>query len=337
MDWKILGHTWAVDLLSQQIAGGSMRHAYLLCGPHGVGRQNLALRLAQALNCLTPPVPGQPCFTCTNCIRIERKQHPDLVIVQAEEESKVIKVEQVREVQHSLALSPYEARYKIALFLDFQQAGASVQNAMLKTLEEPPGRVILILTADDPDNLLATITSRCEVLRLRPLPVEQVAEGLQVQSGMPAEQASLLASVSGGLPSAAIELNAMPELLERRNHWLEDFYSLLGASRVDKFAFAARAAKVAKEDKQAIALELRSWISLWRDVLLSSANSSVPLVNTDWANHVQEIASQVDFQQACHTLDRLNTVSNRIELSNINQQLALEALLLELPHLRLRN
>jgi DNA polymerase-3 subunit delta' len=134
MDWKILGHEWAVELLSQQIARGQVRQAYLFTGPRGVGRQLLALRLAQALNCPDPPQAGQPCLTCYTCTRLERMQHPDLMVVRAEEGSRVLKVEQVREVQHNLALMPYEARYKIALFLNFQDALASVP-ALLKTLE----------------------------------------------------------------------------------------------------------------------------------------------------------------------------------------------------------
>lgn len=332
-----MGHEWAVDLLSQQIAGGSIRHAYLFTGPRGVGRQKLALRLAQALNCTNPPELGQPCFTCSTCTRIERIQHPDLIVVQAEEESKVLKVEQVREVQHNLALSPYEAKYKIALFLNFQEAHASVPNAMLKTLEEPPARVILVLTADDPDNLLPTITSRCEVLRLRPLPVENVAEGLQNLWGIPAEQAQLLAHISGGLPDRASVLNEQPEFLDRRTQWLDEFCGLLAASRVEKFAFAARAGKIAREDKEIIPLELQTWMSLWRDVLLCSAGATVPLVNTDWSDQVSRLAAQVEFSQACQTLAVMDQVLNRIEHSNVNLQLALETMLLEFPHIRLRN
>ncbi|MBN2147160.1 MAG: DNA polymerase III subunit delta' [Anaerolineales bacterium] len=334
MDWNILGHEWAVDLLKQQIAGGRVRHAYLFSGPEGVGRRMLALRLAQALNCPNPPQPGQPCLTCSTCTRLERMQHPDLMVIQPDEGSRVIKVEQVREVQHNLALAPYEARYKIALFLNFQDAHTSVPNAMLKTLEEPPPQVIIMLTADDPDNLLPTITSRCEVLRLRPLAAEAVAEGLQSQWGIPAEQASLLAHVTGGLPARAVQLNEQPELLEQRSQWLEDFCGLLNASRTDKFAFAMRAVK---EDKESIPAELQVWISLWRDVVLRSAGSSVPLVNVDWAAQVSGLAAQVGFEQACRTLSLMNQALEKIEHSNINLQLALETMLLEFPHLRLSN
>lgn len=334
MDWKILGHKWAVELLSQQIIGGQVRHAYLFCGPEGVGRRMLGLRLAQALNCPSPSQPGEPCLSCSTCSRLEQMQHPDLMVVQAEPGSKVIKVEQVREVQHNLALTPYEAKYKIALFLNFQDAHPSVPNAMLKTLEEPPVKVIILLTADDPDNLLPTITSRCEIIRLRPLPVDVVDNGLQKYWGLSAEQARLLAHISAGLPAAAVSMNEQPELLEQRSQWLEDFYLLLRASRVDKFAFAQREMK---ENRETFPVELQTWISLWRDVVFISSGTSIPLVNTDFEKQVNMLAAQVDFKQACQTLSMMDNTLNRIERSNVNLQLALEAMLLALPHLQLSN
>jgi DNA polymerase-3 subunit delta' len=260
-------------------------------------------------------------------------QHPDLIVVQAEEGSRVLRIEQVREVQRSLALAPYEARYKIALFLNFQETLASVPNAMLKTLEEPPPRVIIMLTADDPDNLLPTITSRCEVIRLRPLPAEIVADGLQNVWGMPAEQARLLAYVSGGLPAVAVRMNSHPEILELRKQWLEDFCHMLKSSRADKFAFAAQ---VAKENKESIPNQLRAWTSLWRDVVLTVSGSSVPLVNLDWTTQIGEMAGQIDLDEAYLFLSLLERGINRIEHTNINLQLALEATLLDLPHLQLR-
>jgi len=334
MDWKILGHEWAVDLLSKQLAGNRVRHAYLVSGPEGVGRKLLAIRLAQALNCPDPPQPGRPCLVCSTCTRLENLQHPDMVVVQAEEGSKGLKVEQVREVQHNLALSPYEAKYRIALFINFQNAHPSVPNAMLKTLEEPPERVIIILTVDDPDNLLPTITSRCEIIRLRPLSPKMVEDGLQKSWGIPAEQARLLANISGGLPMLALGMNEDPEMLENRNQWLEDFCNLLSASRVDKFSYVSR---VARENKDSIPEGIQNWISLWRDVVFSVSETSVPLVNTDWESQVERIAEKIDLEKAFHTLALMEKTLHRIEHSNINMQLALEAMLLEFPHLRLNN
>lgn len=165
MDWRILGHRWAVDLLAEHTAHGGLRHAYLFTGPSGVGRRTLALRLAQAVNCLQPPTPGGLCGACAACTRLEKMQHPDLAVIQAEQVGGTLKVDQVRELQRSLSLAPYEANYRVALMLRFEEAHPGAANALLKTLEEPAPKVLILLTAESVESLLPTIVSRCELLQ----------------------------------------------------------------------------------------------------------------------------------------------------------------------------
>lgn len=166
-NWNLIGHEWAVDMLKKHVSTGTTRHAYLFAGPPGLGRRTLALRFAQALNCQTPLEAGIPCGHCRDCKQIEAMQHADLTVVQAESESGTLKVDQIREARRSLTLKPYQANYRVALFLRFQEANDNAANALLKTLEEAPSYAVLILTADNPEQLLPTIVSRCEVLRLR--------------------------------------------------------------------------------------------------------------------------------------------------------------------------
>jgi len=210
MNWDMLGHEWAVELLRGHLAHNRVRHAYLFTGPQGVGRRTLALRLAQGLNCPQPSAPGVPCRSCRTCQRIERMQHPDLTVVHAEQVGGVLKVDQIREMQRGLSLSPYEARYRVALLLRFEEANPNAANALLKTLEEPPPQVVLILTAESAEVLLPTIVSRCEALHLRPLPLDVVGEGLQTRWGLPPDEARLLAHLSGGRPGYALHLHRTP-------------------------------------------------------------------------------------------------------------------------------
>ena len=138
-NWNLLGHEWAVDMLRTHVARESMRHAYLLSGPPGVGRRTLALRFAQALNCTQPLQPGVPCGRrCRDCKQIEAMGHPDLAVVQAEAEGGTLKVEQVREARRALTLKPYQSRFRVVLFLRFQEANDNAANALLKTLEDAP-------------------------------------------------------------------------------------------------------------------------------------------------------------------------------------------------------
>src|SRR5512138_2202202 len=126
-NWSLTGHRWAVDLLRRHVANGEARHAYLFAGPPGVGRRSLALRFAQALNCTDPPAPGEFCGKCRDCRQIQSMQHPDLAVVEAEAEGSMLKVNQVRAVQHALSLKPYQSKYRVALFLRFQEANANAQ------------------------------------------------------------------------------------------------------------------------------------------------------------------------------------------------------------------
>ncbi|RLD04671.1 MAG: DNA polymerase III subunit delta', partial [Chloroflexota bacterium] len=96
MNWNMIGHQWAVNLLRGHIAQDALRHAYLFTGPKGVGRRTLALRFAQTLNCPTPLKSGSACRTCNTCKRIERMQHPDLFIIQSKEDGHSLKVDQIR-------------------------------------------------------------------------------------------------------------------------------------------------------------------------------------------------------------------------------------------------
>lgn len=333
-NWDVLGHEWVVDLLRQHVSQERLRHAYLLTGPQGVGRRTLALRLAQAVNCLQPPMPGQPCAACRACTQIARQQHPDLALVQAEQIGGVLKVDQVRELQHSLALAPYEARYRVALLLRFEEAHLSAANALLKTLEEPPPKALLILTAESAESLLPTIVSRCEVLRLRPLSLESAAHGLQVRWALTPERARLLAHISGGRPGYAISLHEQPEQWEQRQAWLDDHRRLLAASRVERFAFAEEMTKDKVKDKMRDNLlqMLQVWLSLWRDVLLRASGAAAPAANLDREAEIAHLAGRVGLSGAHKIIGVLERTQELIE-HNVNPRLAVEVLLLDLPQI----
>ena len=332
MEWGILGHQWAVDLLAQHAAHDGLRHAYLFTGPPGIGRRTLALRLAQAVNCLKPPLPGQPCGACPACVRLSKMQHPDLTVTQAEQTGGTLKVEQVRELQRSLSLAPYEARYRVALLLRFEEANPSAANALLKTLEEPPAQVLLLLTAESLESLLPTIVSRCESIRLRPLPLQDVAAGLEQRWGIPREQALLLAHLSGGRPGTAVRMHEHPEVLEARQTWLNDLASLMHAARVERFAYAQAAVKAAAEGKDSLRQCLMVWISFWHDVIYQACGSAAPLTNLDWAAQANEWGEIFGLARSRAALERIEHTLTLID-ANVHPRLALETLFLDLPRL----
>ncbi len=330
-NWNLIGHEWAVDMLKKHVVNGTTRHAYLFAGPPGLGRRNLALRFAQALNCHTPVDEGIPCGTCRDCKQIEAMQHPDLKIIQALDElgnpkkGGTLRVDQIREARRTLTLKPYQANYRVSIFLRFQEANDSASNALLKTLEEAPSYAVLILTADHPEQLLPTIVSRCEVLRMRLLKIEAVQRELETR-GLDTGRAKLIAHISGGRFGYALRLIENDSLLEKREEQLDDLQNLISASRVQKFAYADKLSKNKETMRPAILI----WLSYWRDVMLRTAQAETPLVNVDRNVEIEDLASRMDLASARHLVSGLENALEKMD-RNVNSRMLAEILLLDLP------
>ncbi len=324
----MIGHDWAVHLLAAHIKEDSVRHAYLFTGPKSIGKRTLALRFTQALNCPNAESDGSPCLTCHTCQRIENMEHPDLFPVRSEEDSLVIKVDQIREVIHDLSLSAYEAPCRVALFLNFEEANDAASNALLKTLEEPPRNVVMILTAESTESLLETIVSRCEEIRLRPVPLDSIQGGLQTHYQMSPSRANLLAHISGGRPGYALQLNENPQLESQRRQWLDDHDQLLRANRVERFAYV----KKYRGDSESLQQMIKIWTSLWRDIMLAAAHSGAPPHNLDRKKEIDAIAARIEPKKAREiiaSLERAHYLLNNYA----NTQLTAEVLMLDLPRL----
>lgn len=323
-----MGHEWAVRLLTEHIANGRTRQAYLFTGPQGTGKRTLAIRFFMALNCKNPPQPGQICNTCPACRRIEKMEHPDLDLVQAEQEGGVLIVDQIRGLQRSLSLSPYEARYRMGLLLRFEEANIHTANALLKTLEEPAPNVVLVLTAESAESLLPTIVSRCMVLRLGPVALPAVQESLQSRWGLSTEEATLLAHLSGGRVGYALKLHQDPDMMDQRNKWLNDLSYLITQGRVARFDYVEKLDK--EKDKERTRQMLQVWLSFWRDVMLVASRAAIPVTNLDRAEQIESIASNIDLNLAVRTVKANQRTITYLE-SNVNFRLALEVLALDLP------
>jgi DNA polymerase-3 subunit delta' len=329
-NWGLLGNEWAVEMLKQHLIRDSVRHAYLFTGPPGLGRRTLALRFAQALNCSNPITPGEPCRKCKTCQQIERMQYTDLAVIQAEKEGGTLRVEQIRSLRQSLSLKPYQGKYRVALFLRFQEANPNAANALLKTLEEAPARVILLLTSDTSEQLLSTISSRCEILRLRPLPVEAVEAYLK-ECKADDEFAHLLAHISGGRPGYALRLMQDKEALEFRVRRLNELQTLIRSTRRERFAYAEKLTDRKNEAKECFRETLLLWLSFWRDVLLCVTGSESPLTNVDYTDAADGLATRLTLIEVRKLVSDAEGAIDKLE-RNVNARLLAEVTLLDWPH-----
>ena len=329
MNWNIHGHDWAVNMLRQHIARGSVRHAYLFSGPPGIGRKSMALRFAMALNCTNPLQPGVPCGECRICQQTAKMQQTDLSIIEAERVGGTLKVEQIRNLQHTLSLSPYESRYRVAILHRFEEANANAQNALLKTLEEAPAKVILLLTADSAENLLPTIVSRCEILRLRPLRLNDLQDVLQKEYKIPADKAQHLAHLSGGRLEEALRMHDDPSLLDQRREWIDDLHFLLQNNRRQRFTFAGRFRK--NDLRETARKMLQTWLLYWRDIMIVSAGAEVPVVNLDEMGKINAYAARFDFETIRKCVASLEDAIFKLDSTNVNMLMLIEVTLLDWP------
>ncbi len=325
--WGVIGHEWAVRLLHRALERGELSHAYLFTGPPGVGKGTLARALASALLCQGEP---KPCKSCQACFLVERGSHPDLHWVEPESATGRLTIDQVRELQHQLALTPGMGKRQVAVLERFEQATPSAANALLKTLEEPPAHVLLVLLAPDTDSLLPTIVSRCQVVPLRTLPIPVVEEALRERWGVGEEQARLLAHLCGGRLGWAVRAVEDRSLLERRHRRLEELMGLLGASLVERFRYAAR---LADDEPERVEEALDLWAGWWRDVMVLAGGAEGPLVNLDDRERLRRLATRLGPHRAAALVEATRAAADRLR-RNANPRLVLEVLLaFDMPRL----
>jgi DNA polymerase-3 subunit delta' len=236
-----------------------------------------------------------------------------------------IRIEAIRELQQALSLSPVEGDHRVSIIRRVGAATASAANSLLKTLEEPPPRVILMLTADRTESLLPTIVSRCQILSLRAVATERIVATLQ-ERGVERERAQLLASLAQGRVGWAIEACQDGRVLARREQVLEKLLSLEGASYQARFSWAEQLSRKPDRVPEVLSV-LSSW---WRDLLVLASGSGAQIANLDRQSVLYEWAARYGVDTAQRVLRGIRETGWRLE-HNANRRLALEVLLMDLP------
>ena len=326
--WPVYGHDWAVTHLIKSIANRRVRHAYLILGAESVGKETLARALVMALNCQHPDASIRPCGECRPCTLIANGNHPDVMYSELDPNTGALKIEEIRSVMQRLALKPFEARQRVAIFRDFDHAQPRAQDALLKTLEEPSPHAMLILLAQSPEALLPTITSRSQRLHLRPIPATTVRDVLINTYGADEERATLLARLSGGRLGWAISALQDPARLDQRAEALDMLESILGMNRAGRFDMAEGLAK----DKVGLGALLELWQTYWRDVVLLCEGSRLFPANHDRAERLEQLANRVQPDEALAALRATGETLQQLQY-NLNTRLALEVMLLHYPGL----
>jgi DNA polymerase III delta' subunit len=229
--FRTRGHKQALAFVQRATDTEKPPHALLLAGPDRVGKTTLAMDLAAGLLCLASDPAERPCRDCAACRKLAHGNHPDLHRLAPEGAGQQIRVAQVHALVAELALLPLEGRYRVAIIEHAHRLNPDAQNALLKTLEEPPARVCLILAADDTSTLLPTVVSRCARVRLGAVAGDEIAAMIDEAGLADRSRGAALARLSGGRPGLALALAKRPDAVLAQSRLAGTLLDLVSADR----------------------------------------------------------------------------------------------------------
>ena len=212
---KILGNEEIQNLLKQAIKNNRTSHSYLFVGTEGIGKKQIAKEFAKALLCLNN---DKYCNTCKSCIEFDDNNNPDFVILEPDENS--IKIEQIREIQRKVVEKPIISNQKVYIIDNSDKMTTEAQNCLLKTLEEPPKYITIILIGTNENAFLSTIKSRCTILRFKDIPQHKIEEYLDTQQIYFKDKRILKAC--GGSIGKALEIKDRQEEYESIHEFIEN-------------------------------------------------------------------------------------------------------------------
>lgn len=338
LNWNdIKGHQRNKDVLERAVASDRLHHALLFAGPDGVGKRALCRALASAINCTTRQLGefSPACGTCSSCRKNIQLIHPDLMLVEPQGNViKTIKIEQIRQIQKSATMPPFEAREQIVIIFDAHLMGNTAANALLKTLEEPSGRMRMMLTTDQPHLLLDTIISRCQLLRFGALTREDVSSTLQrlipddddlKPYATRPDMLSIAAAFGEGSVGRAAEI-LKSGMLEERKELIDRVKSLRQRHPMDYLDMAEDIAK--GKDKSERLFERLDVIKVFmRDVMrmqvAQGSDSTATLVNLDMQAEVERWAHAYSTQDTLNCIDAIHAAQDLIG-RRVNAQLVVE-------------
>jgi DNA polymerase-3 subunit delta' len=333
--WPVIGQDRAVAVLQRSLEKGTLAHAYLLVGLPHVGKMTLALTLAQAVNC---EAAEPPCGQCDSCRRIAQGNHADVQVIGLSGNSSSsgarpqaeIGIDQVREVQHSASLPPFEGRYRVYIINGAEQLSNEAANCLLKTLEEPAAGVIFVLLTANDRLLPATVVSRCLRLELFPLTTADTEAALGRYWRVEPDKAKLLSRLCCGCLGWAVSAAADDSLLRQRGERLERIQNVINADYEERFAYAAELVTQFGQSRGQVWEVLDLWLSWWRDLLLVKAGVSGSVENLDMLDKLVGGARDCSLAQIDDFIKSIRAVKEQLRL-NASPRLVMEVLMLSIP------
>ncbi|MCH5333706.1 MAG: DNA polymerase III subunit delta' [Agathobacter sp.] len=318
----IIGHEQIIGHLQSAIETGKVSHAYIFNGPEYSGKMMLASAFATALQCESDG--ERPCLQCRSCHQAADRNQPDIIYV-THEKPNTIGVDDVRvQINNDIAIKPYSSRYKVYIVDEAEKMNTQAQNALLKTIEEPPAYAVILLLTTNADSFLPTILSRCITLNLKAVKADVIRQYLMKHHQVPDYQADVCTAFAQGNVGKAIQLASSDSFNEMKASVMQLVKRL---DDIDLYEFGG-AIKQIGEYKLAIT-DYFDLIAIWfRDVLYMKATNDVNgLIFKDEVYDIKRQAARHSYQQIEAVLRALDTAKTRLN-ANVNFDLTMELLLL---------
>ncbi|QZY55315.1 DNA polymerase III subunit delta' [Crassaminicella profunda] len=321
MDFKdIVGQEKVIHFLKGSITNKRIAHAYIFEGAKGVGKAEMAMVFAKAVQCKN--YDGDVCDQCASCLKVNTNNHPDIKII--EPEGKSIKNKQIEDFQQDLLRRPYESDKKIYIIKDANSMTDSAQNRLLKTLEEPPEYAVIILISTNVNSFLPTIKSRCQILKFYPIGEKTIEDILKNKYDLQTDEAKVLAAFSDGILGKALRLKESEEFRNKREETIQVMEKLLKKDPLVAFELV----EFFQKNKDNI-YEILDFMLFWfRDILLLSQTSTDKfLINIDKKEILQKHMHAIGYNKIGNIINTIEKTKNDIK-ANINFQLVIEMMLL---------
>lgn len=318
----VLGHENLIEHLQSAIAMGKVSHAYILDGEKGSGKNFLADIFAAALQCEEKGT--SPCGKCTSCRQAEGKNHPDIIRI-THEKPNIISVDDIRQqLCGDIMIKPYKGPYKIYIVDEAEKLNVQAQNALLKTIEEPPAYAVILLLTTNAESFLPTILSRCVTLHLKPVKDSVVRKYLMEQVQVPDYQADICAAFAQGNIGKAKRLAMSEEFGQMKEHAVH-LVKYIQDMDISELINSMHKITEFKTDISDYLDLLMVW---YRDVLLYKATwNPSSIVFSDELTIIEKMASRSSYEGIELILKALDKAKLRLN-ANVNFDLTMELLLL---------
>lgn len=324
---EVLGQKNLIKNLKKVIVNNKASHAYLIEGLKGVGKKEFAFSLGKAVLCQNIDEKNTRICACSSCKKFKDNNHPEFHSI---EEDGSIKIEHIRQIQKSVHIKPYEGNKKVYVIYNGERMTQQAQNALLKTLEEPPGHSVIIITTQNLKSLLPTIISRCQLLRLKPQGVELVKDYLVNRFNVSDEEAKVVATFSNGLVDTAIKLYNNDDFKLRRLRVIDITDKFLNSKTIE----ILKEMEFFNNEKTNIEEIIDLFIFWYRDVLIykQTRNESL-IINSDQIGKIYSQAEKIrGFSNIKEVILILEEKKQQIR-GNVNYSLAIEVMLLNIQDL----